>query len=81
MLAGTIVMEDQTITYCQSQEQDHMIVYTVTDTDLFMSETFVVPQDTFFKALAIALHNDGTPDFRVDYDAAESIQGVIRWIP
>lgn len=81
MLAGTIVMEDQTITYCQSQEQDGMICFTVTDNCLQMSESSTVPQDAFFKALAIAVHNDGTPDYREDYDTAESIMFLIRWIP
>ena len=44
-------------------------------------ETFTVPQAKFFKALAIAVHNDGMPDAEKDYPDAESIMGEIRWIP
>lgn len=40
-----------------------------------------VPQAKFFKALSIAVHNDGTPDYNIDYPDAESIMGEIRWIP
>ena len=40
-----------------------------------------IPQDKFFKALAIAVHNDGMPDAEKDYPDAESIMGKIRWIP
>jgi hypothetical protein len=43
-----------------------------------------VNQVPFLKALAISVHNDGMPDYNVDYPDAESVQPAIeslRWIP
>lgn len=40
--------------------------------------------DKLLKALAIMIHNDGTPDYKVDYDDAESTQPSdpeMRFIP
>ena len=42
------------------------------------------PQEAFLKALAIAVHNDGMPDYNKDYPDAESVQPNnpdFRWIP
>lgn len=82
MFAGEIVMEDISIRFMRNI--DNTVTYTVTEYNPktgIDSEMFTVHADTFFKALAIAVHNDGTPDYRADYLAAESIMGEIRWIP
>jgi len=79
MFCGTLVMEDTTLTF--NMNVDLIVRYTVCDSITGENETFEVPQDKFFKALAIAVHNDGMPDWKTDYADAESIQGKIRWIP
>ena len=79
MIAGTIVMEDQTLQFSLNYDEN-TVTYTISDT-LDGSETFTVPQSKFFKALAISMHNDGMPDYKADYPDAESIMGRIRWIP
>jgi hypothetical protein len=78
MLHGMIVLDDHTIIF---DYQKGMIKYTVKDTFNNESESFIVTQDKFCKALAIAMHPDGMPDAEKDYPDAESIQGKIRWIP
>lgn len=80
MIAGTIVLEDHTISF-NVNYNDNTCTYTVIDAIEGISETFTVPQDNFFKALAIAVHNDGMPNVDLDYPDAESIMGKIRWIP
>lgn len=89
MIAGTIVLEDHTITFsqvpapgsCVIGEHTSHIEFVVFDTVEQQLERRVVPQDKFFKALSIAVHNDGAPDYNKDYPDAESIMGDIRWIP
>lgn len=81
MISGDIIMGDIHLSFTQDPDVDHSIIYTVTDMFNRTVETFTVPQDKFFKALAIAVHNDGMPDAEKDYPDAESIQGKIRWIP
>lgn len=79
MIAGSIWLEDIQIDYrCDDILMAH---YTVKDLTNNLVESFVVPQAEFLKALAIAVHNDGMPDYLRDYPDAESIQGTIRWIP
>jgi hypothetical protein len=75
-------MEDIEILY--KDNSDLTVTYTVTQWmphGKEASETFTVPQEVFFKALSIAVHNSGMPDYREDYPDAESIMGTIRWIP
>jgi len=81
MLTGTIILEDISISFRQDENKTGGIVYTVSDSLSCKSETKIVAQDKFFKALAIAVHNDGMPDYKKDYEDAESIQSLIRWIP
>lgn len=80
MICGNIIMEDTSISFQHNQETGE-VTFTVIDALISKSETKTVPQDKFFKALAIAVHNDGMPDYNKDYDDAESIMGEIRWIP
>lgn len=85
MFKGTVVMEDHTIMFNEApvREEDNrpMMEVTVIDTFENKSDTSVVPQDQFFKALAIAVHPDGMPDANKDYPEAEQAMGSIRWIP
>ena len=80
MIAGNIILEDTQINFTVDYITN-TVSFTVSDTLLGRSESKVVPQDKFFKALAIAVHNDGMPDYNLDYPDAESIMGEIRWIP
>ena len=80
MICGNIIMEDTSISFQHNQETGE-VTFTVIDALIGKSETKTVPQDKFFKALAIAVHNDGMPDYNKDYDDAESIMVEIRWIP
>lgn len=80
MIEGRIVMEDTTIQFEYLVEKSS-VRYTVTDTFLNKTETFEDPARKFFSALAIAVHLDGMPDWKTDYEDAESIMGEIRWIP
>ena len=82
MIQGTIQLEDVRIQFHVNYE-DNTVSYVVSE-DLgnkLRTEKLIVPQAKFFKALAIAVHNDGMPDADVDYPDAESIMGEIRWIP
>jgi len=79
MIAGTIILEDFTISFSEGEEGT--VTFTVTDAHAGKTETKNVSAPKFFKALAIAVHMDGMPDYRDDYLDAESIMGDIRWIP
>lgn len=86
MFRGNIQLEDHIIDWHESAVNPGSFVVTVID--LFpgadqapVSETYEVDQTAFFKALAIAVHPDGTPDAEKDYPEAESAMGSIRWIP
>lgn len=83
MIAGTVVMEDVTIHFVV--DGDDMVQVTVGQTNMHgdvVTDAYSTPMAGFMKALAIAVHPDGTPDFRADYAAAEEAQGPsIRWIP
>lgn len=84
MIAGQVIFEDITLVF--NLRDNNTVHYTVTENSinghtLHKVETKIVPSDAFFKALAIAVHNDGMPDHEADYDEAESIMGDIRWIP
>ena len=79
MIAGTIVLEDISISFIL--QADNMAFWTVCDSFTGKMEGREAPQDKFLKALAIAMHNDGMPDYVKDYPDAESMMGEIRWIP
>ena len=82
MLTGTILLEHTRIIFTNTENLE--ICYSVTDIPTNKIAIMTVPQDKFFKALAIAVHNDGMPDYEKDYPDAESIQPsdpVLRWIP
>jgi hypothetical protein len=82
MIKGNVELEDIVIVF--ANDDGGNIKFTVTDRLSGMTETKMVPQPTFLKALAIAVHNDGTPDYKVDYAEAESIMSKhleLRWIP
>lgn len=80
MIYGHIILEDHEISFRVNYD-DNTCTYTVIDRTENIEETFTVEQHKFFKALAIAVHNDGMPDYQIDYPDAESIMGKIRWIP
>lgn len=80
MISGSITLEDVTVAF-HVNDRGNTVTYTVMDTFSHIAETKTVPQDKFFKALAIAIHNDGMPNYELDYPDAESIMGNIRWIP
>lgn len=84
-LYGKITLADQTIEFsCE----DGLCEYTITlqrepGHTSHMGKTHV-PQEAFLKALAIAVHNDGMPDYRADYPDAEAVQlsdPEFRFIP
>ena len=79
MIKGSITLEDIAINF--ENDDKGNVTFEVSEPFDGTLERFTVPQDKFFKALAIAVHNDGMPDYRTDYEDAESIQGIIRWIP
>jgi hypothetical protein len=78
MKKGNIILTDKKITFTVDRDAVHFII---TDTTTGRSEINIVPQDKFFKALAIAIHPNGRPNAELDYPDAESIMGKIRWIP
>ena len=82
MITGTIILEDTKIIFTNDDSLE--ITYTVTDIPTKKEVTLKVPQDKFLKALAIAVHNDGMPNYELDYSDAESVQPPepdLRWIP
>lgn len=85
MICGTIILEDITIQFMLTGP--NQVRYSVAEVDpeyptFHNVEHFEnVPQDKFFKALSIAMHNDGMPNYELDYPDAESLMGEIRWIP
>jgi hypothetical protein len=78
-IQGSVILEDTTISFLANYDGE--CVVHISDTLTGEHEHMIVPSEKFFKALAIAVHSDGMPDYNVDYEDAESIQGKIRWIP
>ena len=83
MISGQITLEDTIIDFHEGSEEGSIMV-TITDIPTQRSACSTVDQAKFFKALAIAVHNDGMPDWQEDYADAESIMPkdpILRWIP
>lgn len=82
MISGNVTFEDIHIVFSINPHANEAR-YQVEDLHTKKLETHVVPQAKFLKALAILVHNDGTPDYKADYSDAESIMqpNGIRWIP
>lgn len=81
MYCGTLVMEDTVLSF-HYHANTGTVTFTVSDTVTGRSETITnASASAFFKALAIAVHMDGCPDGEADYAEAETVQGIIRWIP
>lgn len=85
MISGKIILEDITIEFGQTESPEEgglaQLFMLVTITKGYLREILLLPQAKFFKALAIAVHNDGMPEYEKDYPDAESVMGKIRWIP
>lgn len=80
MISGTITLGDKDISFFVNPT--NTVDYRIEDLPNNQVEHFTdIPMSKFFKALAIAVHADGTPDYQKDYPDAESIMGEIRWIP
>jgi hypothetical protein len=83
MIAGTVNLEDVTINFLiDGDNLAHVAVSQLEPSGGVTHDAYVVDGAKFMKALAIAVHFDGTPDFNKDYADAESAMGeTIRWIP
>jgi hypothetical protein len=89
MIAGKITLEDTVIDFMifynvVGHKVPSEARYTVKDMPSGKMETRIVPAHKFLKALAIAVHMEGMPDYAKDYDDAESIMNEdkdLRWIP
>ena len=83
MIEGLVVLEDTEIKF-QVNYQSNTVMITITDLVTRKFDFQEIDQANFFKALAIAVHMDGMPDYKVDYPDAESIMPsnpLLRWIP
>jgi len=80
MIHGMIRLEDILIDFSVDFNTT-TVMYTIIDVYSGECETLEAPQDKFAKALSIAVHYDGMPEYEKDYPDAESIMGRIRWIP
>jgi hypothetical protein len=78
MIFGKITLEDHQIDF---QVIEDRVKYIVKDSLNMEHEILDVSAEDFLKALAIAVHPDGMPDYKLDYPAAERAQGKLRWIP
>jgi hypothetical protein len=78
--SGTVNVGDHIITYFVT---DGKVTFKVTDFETCETQMFEATVDAFFRALSIAVHPTGMPDFDKDYMWAESImpKGKLRWIP
>ena len=82
MISGTIILEDQAITFTMNNNNN--IVYTVSDTVSGLQETKKVAGKDFMLALGIALSWDGEIPVKNAYELAESVQPdnpELRFIP
>ena len=82
MISGTIIIEDQAITFTLNSNNN--IVYTVSDTVSGLQETKKVSGKEFLISLGIALNWDGEIPGEDAYELAESVQPdnpELRFIP
>ena len=80
MISGTVVLEDGAITF---NVDNGSAIYKIAKCDVG-EETKACSSSAFLKALAIAIHPNGEPDYTADYNDAESAQPAnveLRFIP
>lgn len=82
MIAGTILIEDTTITF---QMVDGLIQFTASDCHTGKQYGMLVDPNAFAAALGVALHPDPDTLPAEMWSAAETVQepkeGGLRWIP
>lgn len=82
MISGNISLLSITINFhIDSDNIAHVVVFDAVED---LCESYIAEGDNFMKALAIAVHDTGQPDFSLDYDNAEKAQPVtpeLRFIP
>lgn len=80
-ITGVIRLADMVISFsCNSGE--NKASYYIERNDIAVAKH--CDSDKLLKALAIMIHSDGTPDYKVDYEDAESILPAdpeLRFIP
>lgn len=88
MIAGTIVMEDITIHFRMDYVEGApaQVTYTAANALKMETETRTVDADGFFKALGMAMQQDGepmvdTPDLREAVEAVQPTTPSLRFIP
>ena len=84
MIAGTVILEDVTITFDIGQKEkaglaNIMVCERARNEE--NTEHCVADAYNFLCALSIAIHPEGAPNVVDDYPAAERAMGKIRWIP
>ena len=82
MISGTIILEDQAVTFTMNNNNN--IVYTISDTVRGLHETKTVSGKEVMLALGIALSWDGEIPVENAYELAESVQPdnpELRFIP
>jgi hypothetical protein len=79
--SGTVVFDDLCISYFS--DKAGQINYKITRFDHCIAQDFTVDDQSFFRALSIALHPTNFPDYDRDFMWAEAImpKGEFRWIP
>jgi hypothetical protein len=82
---GKITLADQTIEFaCDNGTCSYTVSYEKAPGHTSSWSRAMCPQASFLKALAIAVHNDGMPDYNADYPDAETVQPTaseFRFIP
>jgi len=82
MINGKIVLSGVTIEFgIDENEEPQQAHYVLTDNNTKEIEALVCDAQSFMKALAIAVHYTGKPDWKKDYQDARSIIKKINWIP
>ena len=82
MICGDITLEDVRIIFKDTDKGT--VRYTSIDVVGGGFEELEVPTNKFYKALAIAVHIDGMPEYQKDYPDAEKVMPRhpgLRWIP
>ena len=82
MISGNISLVSITINF--HIDEDNIAHVAVFDAAEDLYESYIAEGDNFLKALAMAVHITGRPNFDRDYDDAEKAQPVapgLRFIP